>query len=77
MWLELLGKNKNSKLLVGTVYPSPSITNIQDWLIQFNDLLSNVVSTWDGLLIIMGDMNINLLDPSSNVTSQHLEVLCP
>ncbi len=75
MWLEPSGKNKNSKLLVGTIYRSPSITNIQDWLIQFNDLLSTVVSSWDGLLIIMGDMNINLLDPSSNVTSQYMEVL--
>ena len=43
---------------------------------QFNDILPNVVLTWDGLLILVGDMNINLVDPSSNVTSQYTEVLC-
>lgn len=42
---------------------------------QFNDILPNVVSPWDRLLILVGDMNINLLDPSSNVTSQYTGVL--
>ena len=54
MWLEFPGQNKNSKLLLVTIYRSQSMMSTQDYLIQFNDLLSKVVSTWDGLLVIMG-----------------------
>ena len=53
MWLEFPGRNKNSKLLVGTFYRSKRIMDVHDWLDRFQDLLSDVLSIWDGLLIVL------------------------
>ncbi len=75
LWLEFPGKNKNSKLLVGTLCRSDLIMDTQDWLGRFEDLLSTVVSTWDGLLIVTGDVNINLLDVTNNTTLQYVDIL--
>ena len=75
LWLEFPGRNKNSKLLIGTVYRSDLMMNTQDWLGRFDDLLSNIMSTWDGLLIVTGDININLLDQADNITCQYMDIL--
>jgi exonuclease III len=62
MWLEIPGKNKNSKvLLLGINYRSEKIMCHNDWIEKFHDLLSNIILMWDGLLMITGDMNINLI----------------
>ena len=49
--------------------------NTQDLLGRFDDLLSNIMSTWDGLLIVTGDININLLDQADNITRQYMDIL--
>ena len=46
MWLEFPGRNKNSKLLVGTFYRSKRIIDVHDWLDHFQDLLSDVFSIY-------------------------------
>ena len=51
MWLEISGKNKNSKLLLGVVYRSDMIVPERDWIEKFDDLLSNVVPRWEGMLV--------------------------
>ena len=75
MWLEFPGRNKNSKPLVGTFYRSKRIMDVHDWLDRFQDLLSDVLSIWDGLLIVTGDINIDLLDKSDSITCQYMEIL--
>ena len=51
VWLEITGKNKNSNLLPGVIYRSDKIMCCNDWIEKFDDLLSNVVPIWDGLLV--------------------------
>ena len=49
--------------------------NTQDWLGRFDKLLSDIMSTWDGLLIVTGNININLLDKADNITHQYMDIL--
>ena len=69
------GKNKNSKLLLGVIYRSERILGCNDWIDQFEDLLSKVVSRWDGMLLVTGDMNINLLDKGDRVVKRYIDIL--
>lgn len=55
LWLEFSWKNKYSKLLIGTIYRSELILDTKVWLNKFDDLLSTVMTTWDGLLLVTGD----------------------
>ena len=76
MWLEIPGKNKNSKvLLLGIIYRSEKIMGHNDWIEKFHDLLSNIIPMWDGLLMITGDMNINLLNPSDPIVKKYPNIL--
>ena len=61
LWLEFPGKNKNSKLLIGTIYRSELILDTKVWLDKFDHLLSPVMTSWDGLLLETGDIKICLL----------------
>ena len=69
MWLEIPGKNKNSKLLLGVLYRSTRILNSNDWIEKFEDLLSNIVPTWEGMFVMTGDMNINMFKVSDPLVS--------
>ena len=61
LWIEIPGRNRNSKLLIGTIYPSESQMNFQDWLQDFEELLSNLTISWNGMLLITGYFNTDLL----------------
>ena len=69
------GKNKNSKLLLGVIYRSERILGYSDWIDQFENLFSKVVSRWDGMLLVTGDMNINLLDKGDRVVKRYIDIL--
>jgi exonuclease III len=75
IWLEIPGRNKNSKLLLGVMYRSEIILSKQSWLDGFESILSYLLTRWDGLLLITGDMNVDLLNSSSPLTKQYLEIL--
>ncbi|XP_028409262.1 uncharacterized protein LOC114531856 [Dendronephthya gigantea] len=75
IWLEIPGRNKNSKLLLGVVYRSEKILSRQIWLDGFKSILSYLAAQWDGLLLITGDTNVDLLNSSSPLTKQYLEIL--
>jgi exonuclease III len=75
LWLEISGKNKNNKLLLGVIYRSEKIMGCNDWIEKFDDLLSNVVPTWDGMLMITGDVNINLLEDLDPVVRKYNNIL--
>lgn len=64
IWLEVPGKNKHSKLLIGVVYRSQSLLTFAEWLEHFEDILVRVKSTWNGPLMLTGDFNIDLLKSS-------------
>ena len=78
LWREFPGKNKNSKLLIGTIYRSELILDTKVWLDMFDDLLSTVMTSWDGLPPVTGDINICLLDSKpnmSNIERQYRDLL--
>ena len=61
LWIELPGRNKNSKMLLGTIYRSQSQMHFSEWLDTLEDLLSELVCSWDGMLLLAGDVNIDML----------------
>ena len=61
LWLEIQGKNKHSKLLLGNFYRSEAMNRPSVWLDKFEDLISYITVQWDGLLVLTGDMNFDLL----------------
>ena len=78
LWREFPWKNKNSKLLIGTIYRSELILDTKVWLDKFDDLLCTVMTSWDGLLPVTGDINICLLDSKpnmSNIERQYRDLL--
>ena len=69
LWQELLGKNKHSKLLLGVIYRSDLPMTTSYWLGCFEDLLSHTTSTWDGMVVLTGDINFDLIGrPDSLLT---------
>ena len=67
--------NRHSKLLLGSVYRSDSVMVYSDWLESFESLLSDVSATWDGMLMITGDMNVDLLRPDKSSTQNYVNIL--
>ena len=75
LWLEIMGCNKHSKLLLGSVYRSDSVMVYSDWLESFEFLPSDVSATWDGMLMITGDMNVDLLRSNKSSTQNYVNIL--
>ena len=75
LWLELPGRNKNSKVLLGVLYRSESILPNRDWLELFECLVTDLVSSWDGMLALTGDLNVDLLRPNAPDAVRFLELL--
>ena len=57
------------------IYRSDKIMGCNDWIEKFDDLLSNLVPAWDGLFMIVGDMNINILDDANPVVMKYVNIL--
>ena len=75
LWLEIPGRNKHSKLLLGTMYRSEKILPLKDWQEKFESILSHLTTTWDGLIVVSGDMNIDLNDNNSSTKKNYMEML--
>ena len=60
LWLDIPGRNKNSRILIGVIYRSPSLTCIAEWLDKFDYIVSNIKSVWKGEILITEDFNINI-----------------
>ena len=75
-WVEVKGKNKNSSFLVGCVYqPSSVETEKRDWCEKLDNLLSQIYVKWDGIIILTGDFNIDLLNGDPTTKSKYLNIL--
>ena len=69
LWLELPGRNKHSKRLLGVIYYSDLLMTASYWLECFVDLLSHITSTWDDMVVLTGDINFDLIGrPDSLLT---------
>ena len=66
IWIEISGKNKNSNVLLGVFYqPDSDPVKKCAWVEKFETILAAVHSKWDGILVIAGDINIDITNPSS------------
>ena len=73
LWLEIEGRNKEQ--YIGTIYRSTRIMDTQQWLTHMESMLSDLTTSWEGLLIITGDMNIDLLKPSDSLAKKYNDLL--
>ena len=48
--------------------------NFQDWLQNFEELLSDLAISWNGMLLITGDFNIYLLKSDKPNTRRYNEL---
>ena len=75
LWLEVPGRNRHSKPLLGTIYRSERMLDYKTWIDKFENLLAYITTEWDGALLIMGDFNIDLLDHHSARFVQYKNML--
>ena len=75
LWLEILSRNKYSKSLVGVIYNSERILNPSSWLDSLKSLLGHLTVSWDGMLILTGDVNIDILSPLHYLTKRYQTIL--
>ena len=75
LWLEILGRNKYSKALVDVIYNSERILNPSSWLDSRKSLLGHLTVSWDGMLILTGDVNIDMLSPLHYLTKRYQTIL--
>ncbi|CAB4000880.1 Hypothetical predicted protein [Paramuricea clavata] len=73
LWLEFLGRNKNNKLLLGIMYRSNKILTPTTWLDSVENLFSYLTTSWNGQLLVTGDMNIDLMP--TPLSKQYLDML--
>ncbi|KAL9979131.1 hypothetical protein ACROYT_G016745 [Oculina patagonica] len=45
------------------------------WMAQMESMLSDLLTSWDGLLLITGDLNIDMLKPNASLTKQYAGLL--
>lgn len=75
MWFEIFGKNKNSKFLFGVLYRFIRILNSNDWIEKFEDFFFNIVLIWEGMFVMIGDMNINMFNVFDLFVSRYIGIL--
>ena len=75
LWIEIKGRNKHSNLLLGIVYRSDSVMVCSDWLGLFESLLSDLTVAWDGMLLVTGDINLDLFCPNKPPVRKYLDIL--
>ena len=67
-FIELHGRNKNTPYLVAGAYqPSPYESAKLLWLENFETLRSEVTTKWDGVIVIIGDIKLILLENKKNL----------
>ena len=75
MWFEFSGKNKYSSFLLGILYqPHSDNASKELWLNHLEHLISNIMIKWDGVMILAGNMNIDLLK-QTQVADKYMRIL--
>ena len=59
---------------VGVIYRSRRVLDAS-WFESFETLLAHLTVTWDGMLIITGDTNFDLLKPEDNLVKRYSGIL--
>ena len=53
LWIEIPGRNKHSKALIGVIYRSERVQSSSDWLDSFESLLGYLAVSWDRPLLVL------------------------
>ena len=69
------GRNKYSRALVGVIYNSERMLSLSDWLNSLENLLGYLTVCRDGMLMLTGDINIDMLCPSDHLTKRYQGIL--
>ena len=70
-WIEVQGRNKNILVLTGVIYqPNSNETEKLIWLEKFERKLTEIYLKWSGVIVVVDDFNIDLLN--GNKQSQRL-----
>jgi len=64
-----------SQILVSQLSMDIITMSPPDWLDAFESLLAHLTISWDGLLFLTGDTNIDMLKPSDKLTKQYRSIL--
>ena len=75
LWIEVPGCNKYSRALVGVIYNFECMLSPSDWLNSLENLLGYLTVYWDGMLILTGDVNMDMLRPSDHLTKRYQGIL--
>ena len=75
-WLEVSGLNKNSSYLVGIFYQPSSIEHEKrEWLDHFEEIIAHSSLKWNGVTIVAGDFNIDLIDGDKITINKYNDIL--
>ena len=75
-FIKLHGRNKNTPYLVAVAYqPSPYESDKLLRLENFETLLSEVTTKWDGVIIITGDINIDLIEEQKESKKRYKNII--
>ena len=70
-WIEVQSRNKNILVLTGVIYqPNSNETEKLIWLKKFERKLTEIYLKWSGVIVVVDDFNIDLLN--GNKQSQRL-----
>ena len=76
LWIELRSRSKNTPFLTGAEYqPSSNKTEKLVWLEKFEHILSEVYAKRNGVIILAGDLNIDLLNGSEESQRRYKGIL--
>ena len=75
-WLEVSGLNRNSSYLAGTFYQPSSIEHEKrEWLQHFKEIIAHASIKWNGVTIVAGDFNIDLIDGDKITVNKYNDIL--
>ena len=57
------------------MYRSERMLTSAEWLEHFESLRGYLTATWDGLIVVTGDINVDLLRRNKPITSQYQDIL--
>jgi len=75
LWMEMPGRNKYSRALVGVIYNPERMLSPSDWLNSLENFLGYLTVYWDGMLMLTADINIDMLRPSDHLTKRYQGIL--
>ena len=74
--IEICGRNKSSPTLICIAYQPSSIEAEKlEWLEKFEAFMTDIYTSWNGILILAGDFNIDLLNSCKESTKRYKDIL--